>query len=328
MRPQMELRARRACAVAAALGLTYTVSIDVPASASGDAGASGGPVPARLSSKRALRFGQRVIVRGSVGAGLAGVPLALEYRAPGSSSWSVVATTTSSATGSYRLSAAVLRSGALRVAEMPAAGTASVIAFRSAVPSSPNVVSASLPLRVRAGLRLGRSALNVLAGHRAAVSGSVRPARGGRLVALQVRSGRRWKTVARDRTGAGGRYRLSYTPSQTGSEQARVSFSGDDENAPSQRSIGRLNAFRLAEASWYGPGGQTACGETLTSSTQGVASKTLPCGTLVTLRYGGHTVRVPVIDRGPYVAGRDFDLTIATKEALGFPDLGAVWSTA
>ena len=59
----------------------------------------------------------------------------------------------------------------------------------------------------------------------------------------------------------------------------------------------------------------------------GVANKTLPCGMLVTLHYGGHTVRVPVIDRGPYVEGREFDLTEATKNALGFGDTGQVWST-
>jgi peptidoglycan lytic transglycosylase len=45
------------------------------------------------------------------------------------------------------------------------------------------------------------------------------------------------------------------------------------------------------------------------------------------LRYNGRAIRVPVIDRGPYVAGREFDLTLATKEALGFGDTGALWST-
>ena len=59
----------------------------------------------------------------------------------------------------------------------------------------------------------------------------------------------------------------------------------------------------------------------------GVANRTLPCGTLVTLRYNGRTVRVPVIDRGPYVGSREFDLTEATKLALGFGGAGIVWST-
>jgi rare lipoprotein A (peptidoglycan hydrolase) len=85
------------------------------------------------------------------------------------------------------------------------------------------------------------------------------------------------------------------------------------------------SAYHPAEASWYGGGGSLACGGTLSSSTQGVANKTLPCGTIIYLRYHGHKVRVPVIDRGPFVAGRDFDLTEATKRALGFGDLGEVW---
>jgi len=58
--------------------------------------------------------------------------------------------------------------------------------------------------------------------------------------------------------------------------------------------------------------------------TMGVANKTLPCGTKVKLRYRGRTVTVPVIDRGPYVAGRDYDLTTAVKEKLGFPGVGTV----
>jgi rare lipoprotein A (peptidoglycan hydrolase) len=34
-----------------------------------------------------------------------------------------------------------------------------------------------------------------------------------------------------------------------------------------------------------------------------------------------------VIDRGPYVGGRDWDLTGATKTRLGFPSTGTVWAT-
>ena len=45
------------------------------------------------------------------------------------------------------------------------------------------------------------------------------------------------------------------------------------------------------------------------------------------LHYRGHTVRVPVIDRGPYVGGREFDLTAATKARLGFGSTGVVMST-
>ena len=74
------------------------------------------------------------------------------------------------------------------------------------------------------------------------------------------------------------------------------------------------------EISWYGPGfygNGTACGQTLTTTLMGVAHRTLPCGTLVTFRYKGTTVTVPVVDRGPYVAGRTWDLTKGACTALG-----------
>ena len=45
---------------------------------------------------------------------------------------------------------------------------------------------------------------------------------------------------------------------------------------------------------------------------------------MVKLRYHGHSIRVPVIDRGPYVAGREYDLTEAVRDRLGFPGVGTV----
>jgi len=56
----------------------------------------------------------------------------------------------------------------------------------------------------------------------------------------------------------------------------------------------------------------------------GVANKTLPCGTMVTFRYRGKGIRVPVIDRGPYIEGREWDLTGATAVALNFPGLDQI----
>ena len=47
----------------------------------------------------------------------------------------------------------------------------------------------------------------------------------------------------------------------------------------------------------------------------------------MTLRHGGRIVRVRVIDRGPYVGGREFDLTAATARRLGFGGHGAILST-
>lgn len=72
-----------------------------------------------------------------------------------------------------------------------------------------------------------------------------------------------------------------------------------------------------SEVSWYGPGfygKRTACGKAYTKEILGVAHKSLPCGTMVTFKYRGkdgqlRVLTVPVIDRGPYVAGRQWDLS-------------------
>jgi rare lipoprotein A (peptidoglycan hydrolase) len=77
----------------------------------------------------------------------------------------------------------------------------------------------------------------------------------------------------------------------------------------------------------YGLG--LACGGLLGRNQLGVAHKTAPCGTLVTFTYAGRSLTVPVIDRGPYIVGREWDLTGATAAALAFPGLGRIqWSLA
>jgi len=66
------------------------------------------------------------------------------------------------------------------------------------------------------------------------------------------------------------------------------------------------------EVSWYGPGfygKRTACGKAYTKEILGVAHRTLPCGTRVAFRYKGKVAIVSVIDRGPYVDGRQWDLS-------------------
>ena len=94
---------------------------------------------------------------------------------------------------------------------------------------------------------------------------------------------------------------------------------GEDPSAPQLA----LTVFRPGVASWYGPtsaGATTACGMPLERWTLGVAHRTLPCGTPVALYYKGRTIVVPVIDRGPFVPGRSWDLTQAAHTALGGDD--------
>ena len=231
-----------------------------------------------------------------------------------------------------------------------------LLAGPPATPTADSVAGliAPAPLQVRptqTKLRIREAKLNVLEGSAATVTGVLHPTSGGRGPRLQrltsagqwaglqgpglagrtvelQRLGRRgWHTIMRAPTRARGAFIFRYTPHRLLSERLRVVFAGDRGELGTHRYVGRLSSYRLAGASWYGGGGGLACGGQLTASTLGVANKTLPCGTLVTLRYGGHQVRVPVVDRGPYVAGRDFDLTEATKRALGFNDVGEVWST-
>lgn len=72
-------------------------------------------------------------------------------------------------------------------------------------------------------------------------------------------------------------------------------------------------------ASWYGPGfygNETACGETLSQQTVGVAHRMLPCGTKVVLFANGNWATAQVIDRGPFAKGVSWDLTGALAEQL------------
>jgi len=169
-----------------------------------------------------------------------------------------------------------------------------------------------------------RSVLNVMAGRRASVAGTIAPGDAGRRVSLQKHRGSHWSTVARAVTGAGGRFRVSYRPPRPQSASLRIVSGGHRER------IGRLNAYRRATVSWYGPGlygNKLGCGGRLTPSTIGVANKSLPCGTRLTLRKGGHIVRARVVDRGPYVGGREFDLTSATRQRLHFSGVGSIGVT-
>lgn len=196
--------------------------------------------------------------------------------------------------------------------------TATVAGTLRALPSGAGASSSTGP---------GASRLTAAGVSDVAVVGAPPSALADREVALQRLGRHGWRVIAHTVTGAKGRFVLRYKLHRLLSERVRVVFAGDDHDRGVKRYLGHLRSYRLAGASWYGGGGSLACGGELTSYTMGVANKTLPCGTVVTLRYGGREVSVPVVDRGPYVAGREFDLTEATKRALGFEGVGEVWST-
>jgi len=155
-------------------------------------------------------------------------------------------------------------------------------------------------------------------------------AAGGRAL-VEVRSDEDWREIGRPDTDADGRFSLTWRPSEAGSFRVRVRPAGEARAAAAGATASEpVTVFRPGLASWYGPGfygRRTACGQTMSPSIIGVAHKTLPCGTRVTFRYGERTVQARVIDRGPFVGSREWDLTVATKRALGFGSTGIVYTT-
>jgi rare lipoprotein A (peptidoglycan hydrolase) len=94
-------------------------------------------------------------------------------------------------------------------------------------------------------------------------------------------------------------------------------------SGPASTPTPAVKLHKSAIATWFGPGfygQQTACGQTLTPATIGVANRKLPCGTLVKVTYHGKPLTVPVVDRGPYGNGADWDLTAAAAQALGIEE--------
>ena len=76
-------------------------------------------------------------------------------------------------------------------------------------------------------------------------------------------------------------------------------------------------------------GKTTACGTVLRPETNGVSHAVLPCGAKIFVAYDGRTVLTQVIDRGPYVPGRAFDLTAPLAAKLGLRGVQQVrWAYA
>lgn len=84
-------------------------------------------------------------------------------------------------------------------------------------------------------------------------------------------------------------------------------------------------------ASWYGgkhhEGRITASGWPFSSAGYSCAHRTLPFGTRLRIRVGNQRTIVTVDDRGPFVRGRDLDLSEAAATALGIHEAGVtkVW---
>lgn len=82
-------------------------------------------------------------------------------------------------------------------------------------------------------------------------------------------------------------------------------------------------------ASWYGPkfhGKQTANTEIYNQQAFTAAHKSLPFGTMlrITNPNNNNSVIVRINDRGPYISGRDIDLSKGAAKALGMIEKGVI----
>lgn len=88
----------------------------------------------------------------------------------------------------------------------------------------------------------------------------------------------------------------------------------------------KVSSERTTTVSWYNHGTKTANGEKYNPHALTVAHKSLPFGTIVkfTNPDNNHTVYARVNDRGPYIRGREFDLSMKCAQLLGFKDKGVM----
>lgn len=104
-------------------------------------------------------------------------------------------------------------------------------------------------------------------------------------------------------------------------------FESKDAN-PNLSSVNFIDEGKMI-ASWYGPrfhGNLTANGEIYDQMALTAAHKSLPFGTIlkVTNLRNGKSALIRINDRGPYVNGRDLDLSKGTAEALGMMHKGVI----
>jgi rare lipoprotein A len=140
-----------------------------------------------------------------------------------------------------------------------------------------------------------------------------------------------WAPVATATAQSGGSFTAAWRPSHAGEMTIRAMIKGTQASSATAAPTLSITVYRRSTATLYGPGfyGQrTACGQVLRRRTIGVANRTLPCGTPVQIYYKGRVITVPVIDRGPYAHGANWDLTMATGRALGMLGTAVIGATA
>jgi rare lipoprotein A len=310
---RFRIRRRRALALALVPAAALTIGSQTTNAAPTERRAAIAP------AKAAVPFGERVTLRGH----FPSAPrrqVAIQYRAAGAEKFRQVATTRTNENS--RWTARVKPKGTgmwrarLSTAPRSPSGDGELLESAQTIDSE----TGAKRVRVRAVLDV-RAKNHAIVGRGVKIKGKVKPG-GSRKVVVNVGS-KQMKT----RADGKGRFDVRWRAGSTGTYRVSADARGNARATGASARGGKMTVYRTASASWYGPGlygNRTACGQTLSSGTLGVAHKTMPCGTKLKLRHGSRTVRVEVIDRGPYAAGREFDLTAATRNRLGFGSTGTI----
>ena len=185
-------------------------------------------------------------------------------------------------------------------------------------PATESVVTAQSPqvtVTTRAGTMLRRYAR---------FRGTAAPDQAGRTVTIERLDevAQTWGAVATATIEADGTYVARWRTDRAGEHSVRAVIAADGQAvAASATPELAITVHREALATWFGPGfygRRTACGQKMSRTLLGVAHKKMRCGTQVAVLYKGRRITVPVVDRGPFRHGTDWDLTAATAQALGF----------
>lgn len=294
----------------ACAALAVVVAAGSGPAAPAEASAKGRPDPGltlRLRTPPRMTNGDEARMTGRLSTRSKGQVVKLEYRPAGSHDPLKVDETETDKQGRFELTHDPRYSGSMRA----------YLADRS-------IESGSVRVEVAPALDLDVER-HSLRGEAVRIAGELSPVADRRGVVIERAAGSgRWARVRTLEVGKRGTFATKWEPNGPGQYGLRARFAGDRRNTGTARAATAF-VYRKSEASYYGPGfygARTACGGKLKKNTLGVAHKTVPCGKKVTFRRGSKSVRVPVIDRGPFVKGREWDLTRRAADKIGLVKAG------
>jgi rare lipoprotein A len=152
--------------------------------------------------------------------------------------------------------------------------------------------------------------------------GKIAAARNGETIEIQrLDAAAGWTVITTTTAGVDGKFTASWLPISSGRLQVRAVPTSATVRAASTIPTSSISIYKSYTATWFGPGffgSRTSCGKRMTRKLMGVAHKTLKCGTKVELYYKGRRITVPVVDRGPFRAHTEYDLTYAAAKKLRF----------